>query len=72
MEEIIIAVLADVASSMDAAPTDASVTVFNQLSAKLDAQLAKQKEIREKDVPTFNQFVREQQVPAIIVRKKGK
>jgi len=66
-----IAVLADVASSMDAAPTDASVTVFNQLAAKLDAQLAKLKEIREKDVPAFNQLVREQAVPAIMVSKKG-
>jgi len=54
-----IAVLADVASSMDAPPADASVTVFNQLSAKLDVQLAKLKEIREKDVPAFNQLVRE-------------
>ena len=66
-----IAVLADVASSMDAAPTDASLTVFNQLAAKLDAQLAKLKEIREKDVPAFNQFVREQAVPAIMVGKKS-
>jgi len=66
-----IAVLADVASSMDAPPTDASMTVLNQLSAKLDAQLAKLKEIREKDVPAFNQLVREQAVPAIMVGKKG-
>jgi len=66
-----IAVLADVASSMDAAPTYASMTVFNQLAAKLDAQLAKLEEIREKDVPAFNQLVREQAVPAILVSKKG-
>ena len=65
-----IAVLADVASSMDAVPTDASVTVFNQLSAKLDAQLAKLKEIREKDVPAFNQLVREQQGSSILAGKK--
>jgi hypothetical protein len=56
---------------MDAAPTDASLVVFNQLSTKLDAQLAKLKEIREKDVPAFNQLVREQEVPAIMVSKKG-
>jgi len=55
---------------MDAAPTDASLTVFNQLSAKLDAQLAKLKGIREKDVPAFNALVREQAVPAIMVSKK--
>jgi len=66
-----IAVLADVASSMDAPPTEASVAVFNQLSTKLDVQLAKLKEIREKDVPAFNQLVREQAVPAIMVSKKG-
>ena len=45
--------------------------MFNQLSAKLNVQLAKLKEIRDKDVPAFNQLVREQAVPAIMVSKKG-
>jgi len=66
-----IAVLADVASSMDAPPTDASYTVFNQLSAKLDAQLAKLEAIKTTDLPAFNKLVREQEVPAIVVSKKG-
>jgi photosystem II stability/assembly factor-like uncharacterized protein len=66
-----IAVLADVASSMDAPPTEASITVFNQLSSKLDAQLAKLEEIKTKDLPAFNKLVREQEVPAIVVSKKA-
>jgi hypothetical protein len=66
-----IAVLADVASSMDALPTDASYTVFNQLSAKLDAQLAKLETIKTTDLPAFNKLVREQEVPAIMVSQKG-
>jgi hypothetical protein len=66
-----IAVLADVASSMDAPPTDASLAVFNQLSAKLDAQIAKLEAIKTTDVPAFNKLVREQEVPAIMVSKKG-
>jgi len=45
--------------------------VVIQFFTKLDAQLAKLKEIREKDVPAFNQLVREQAVPAIMVSKKG-
>ncbi|MCI0699021.1 glycosyl hydrolase [candidate division KSB1 bacterium] len=65
-----IAVLADVASSMDAPPTDASHTVFNQIAAQLDAQLAKLEEIKAKDLPAFNKLVREQEVPAIVVSKK--
>jgi chromosome segregation ATPase len=66
-----IAVLADVASSMDAPPTDASLVVFDQLSTKLDAQLAKLETIKTTDLPAFNKLVREQEVPAIVVSKKG-
>jgi photosystem II stability/assembly factor-like uncharacterized protein len=66
-----IAVLAEVASSMDAPPTDASLTVFNQLAAKLDAQLVKLEAIKTIDLPAFNKLVREQEVPAIVVSKKG-
>ncbi len=66
-----IAALAGVASSMDAPPTEASLAVFNQLSAKLDAQLAKLEEIKMRDLPAFNKLVREQEVPAIVVSKKG-
>jgi hypothetical protein len=66
-----IAVLADVAGSMDAPPTDASRVVFNQLSEKLDAQLAKLETIKTTDLPAFNKLVREQDVPAIVVSRKG-
>jgi photosystem II stability/assembly factor-like uncharacterized protein len=65
-----IAALARVVASADAAPTDQSYDVFEDLSAKLDAQLAKLKDVLEVDVPAFNDLVREQQVPAILVKKK--
>jgi hypothetical protein len=68
---VFVGVLADVASSMDAPPTDASVTVFNQLSTKLDAQFAKLEAIKTADLPAFNKLVREQEVPAIMLSKKG-
>ncbi len=47
------------------------VTGFNQLSAKLDAQLTKLEAIKTTDLPAFNKLVREQEVPAIVVSKKG-
>jgi hypothetical protein len=67
----LLTVLADFASSMDAPPTDASVTVFNQLSAKLDAQLEKLETIKTVDLPAFNKLVRDEEVPAIVAGKKA-
>jgi photosystem II stability/assembly factor-like uncharacterized protein len=66
-----LAALSSVVASADAAPTDASYAVFADLSAKLDTQLAKLKEVMETDLPAFNKLVRESEVPAIMVKKKG-
>jgi photosystem II stability/assembly factor-like uncharacterized protein len=63
--------LAGVVASADAAPTEASYAVFEELSAKVDAQLARLKEAMEADLQAFNKLVRESEVPAIMVGKKG-
>jgi hypothetical protein len=63
-----IAALAGVVASADAAPTDQSVQVFDQLSAALQAQLDRLKAILDVDVPAFNKLVKDGDVPAVILR----
>jgi hypothetical protein len=64
------AVLSTVTQS-DAAPTEQSYAVFKELSAALQVQLDKLKEIDTTEVSAFNKLVREQNIPAITV-KAGK
>jgi hypothetical protein len=45
--------------------------VFDMLSKQLDEQLAKWKQILGTDVPAFNEVVKKQEVPAIILAKPG-
>jgi len=63
--------LGGVVSSADAAPTQASYDVFEMLSKQLDVQLAKWKQIVSADIPAYNEVVRKQEVPAIILPKAG-
>ena len=64
--------LGGVVSSADAAPTQASYDVFDMLSKQLDTQLGKWKQIVSTDIPAYNEVVRKQDVPAIILPKEGK
>jgi len=60
--------LAGVASSAesgDFAPTEQQRAVYTQLAQKVDAELAKLREVWEKDVPALNKLVKESDVPAI-------
>jgi hypothetical protein len=52
-------------ASADAAPTEPSYAVFRDLSARIDAELAKLDRAMARDVPAFNRLVREKEVPAI-------
>lgn len=61
--------LGGVVGSADSAPTQASYDVFNMLSQELDEQLAKWKQILATDVPAYNNLVKTQEVPAIILSK---
>jgi DNA-binding FrmR family transcriptional regulator len=63
--------LGGVVGSASSAPTQASYDVFDMLSKQLDEQLAKWKQILAVDVPEFNDVVRKQEVPAIILTKEG-
>jgi len=63
-----IAALAGVVASADAAPTDQSLQVFEQLSAALQVQLDRLKAMIDADVPAFNKLVKDSDVPAVILR----
>jgi photosystem II stability/assembly factor-like uncharacterized protein len=63
-----LAALAGVVSSADAAPTDQSYTVYNELAMQIDTELTKLGQIMKVDVPAFNQLVRDQNIPAVTVK----
>ena len=63
-----LAALLGVVSRGEAAPNDQSVEVYNDLVAKIDAQLMKLSQIVKTDVPAFNQVVKDQNIPAIVVK----
>ncbi len=63
-----LAALGGVVTSADAAPTAQSQEIYNDLVAQIDAQLAKLKQIVQTDLPAFNRLVREQDVPAVVIK----
>jgi small-conductance mechanosensitive channel len=65
-----LAALGGVVAEADAAPTDQSFVVYSELSAKINDQLQKLAAVMRTDLPAFNKLVREQDVPAVIVKSK--
>jgi photosystem II stability/assembly factor-like uncharacterized protein len=61
--------LGGVVESADSAPTQVSYDVFTMLGKQLDDQLARWKQIMGTDVPAYNDVVKKQEVPAIILAK---
>ena len=59
--------LSSTVNSADAAPTQASYEVFQELNARLEEQLAKWKEIKEKDLAAFNDQVQKANIPVVMV-----
>ena len=55
----------DVANSGNFAPSKQAREVYTDLAAQIDAQLAKFRTIKEKDVPAFNALIREKALPVI-------
>ncbi len=62
--------LTGVVASADAAPTDACYAVYNDVAGKIDVELGKLKEALGQDLAAFNRLVREQEIPAVVVKKK--
>lgn len=65
-----LAALTGVVSSADAAPTEQSYAVYEDLVAKITVELLKFDQIIKNDLPAFNKLVRDQNVPAVIVKPK--
>ena len=63
-----LAALAGVVGSAEAAPTAQSYAVYDELVTQIDAQLQKLAQIMKTDVAAFNQLVRDQNIPAVVVK----
>jgi photosystem II stability/assembly factor-like uncharacterized protein len=64
-----LAALARAAGEADAAPTEQSYVVRDDLVAKIDAQLATLSGLLEGDLARFNELVRARDVPAVTISK---
>ncbi len=58
----------DAANSGTTAPNKQVIDVFNNLAAQVDKELAKLKLVKEKEVPAFNELIRQKALPVIGVR----
>ena len=63
-----LAALGGVVGSAEAAPTAQSYAVYDEVVAQIDAQLQKLRQLLRTDVPAFNQLVRDQNIPAVVVK----
>jgi photosystem II stability/assembly factor-like uncharacterized protein len=63
-----LAALAGSISGADAQPTAQQVGVYEDLTGRINAQLAKLKQVMAADVPAFNKLVRDQNAPAVWVK----
>jgi hypothetical protein len=56
-------------ASAEAAPTAQSSAVYDELAARIDAELATLDRVLADDVPAFNRLVREKEIPAVRIAK---
>ena len=64
--------LAALASSVDSAdfpPTAQAYIVYNDLTTRIDAQLANFAQIKSKDIAEFNRMFAEKNLPVIVPKK---
>jgi hypothetical protein len=66
-----LAALGGVVGSAEAAPTAQSYAVYDEVVAQIDVQLQKLAQLMRTDVPAFNQLVRDQNIPAVVVKPAG-
>jgi photosystem II stability/assembly factor-like uncharacterized protein len=63
-----LAALGGVVSRSETPPNEQSFAVYDEVVAQINAQLEKLTQIMKTDVPAFNQLVRDQNIPAIVVK----
>ena len=64
-----LAALSSAVDSADYAPTNQSYDVYNDLTAKIDAQLARLAEIKAADIAEFNKSFAAKNLPVIVTKK---
>jgi hypothetical protein len=63
-----LAALGGVVSSGESAPTDQAYAVYDELVSQIDSELLKLNQLVKNDLPAFNQLVKQQNIPAVVVR----
>jgi hypothetical protein len=63
-----LAALGSIVGSADAAPTEQSYALYDELAAKIDAQLQRLNQVMTADLKSFNSLVRSSDIPAVIVK----
>lgn len=63
-----LAALGGIVASADSAPTDQSYTLYEELVARIDAQLRLLNQVMTADLKTFNNLVRSNDIPAVIIK----
>jgi uncharacterized protein (DUF2164 family) len=63
-----LAALGGVVSRSETPPNEQSYAVYDDLVAQINAQLQRLSQLMKTDVPAFNQLVRDQNIPAIVVK----
>ena len=63
-----LAALLSAVQSSDAQPTQSQQQVYEDVATQVNAQLGKMKGVVEHAVPTLNKAVRDQQVPAVLIK----
>jgi septation ring formation regulator EzrA len=63
-----LAALAGSIAAADAQPTDQQVTVYEDLTSRINAQLEMLKQVMATDVPAFNKLAHDQNLPAVWVK----
>lgn len=63
-----LAALGGVVGSAESQPTAQSYMVYDEVVTQIDAQLQRLAQIMKTDVPAFNQLVRDQNIPAVVVK----
>ena len=63
-----LAALGGVVASAESAPTAQSYAVYDEVVGQIDAQLQKLAQLMRTDVPAFNQLVKDQNIPAVVVK----
>jgi hypothetical protein len=66
-----LAALAGVVASADAAPTQQSYQLAEELTTLINAQLTKFRQTMREDLERFNKLVRDQNIPAVAVKGKS-